>query len=502
MSTIFGHLDVRTLCTARLVCNLFRNAASPFVHSVSVPARYLRERRNANFNHFPRLQRVRLSDVGTHDFRMLARPSLFNAVTELNLVLRPQPSRHIVPLPPLPNLVSVTVRGFWGSPGILFSPTLQELLLDAPIARQHADPLTQLTNLTSLRIYLRHEAHNPFHGLTTLTALQRLELECDAAFIACVAALTLLTHLRLWPPSDDEMSVDWSFYMDLAPLTRLHHLMHLGIGPGLRNLNTMPLTNVDNIVRLGPALLELVTSQVFVLVQLTALKSLYLQLMEAPCAFYLEATTLSPLSGLTTLALSFWILDPSFLAWFNLEGLRDLTLVCFSRLGLEGVAALSRATGLTRLDFQNSVNHGGPSGGLVDLRVPLLRMPRLQSLSLLATPALGTSFAESISVLTALTTLVWVGGHISNADVQRCLGLRKLQVLSLLPAVPASLDLVTPETLSAVAKLPELAKFRITGILGVHPQCWQGVQDTLNEKRHCKGWPPMDLQVIGPYWEE
>jgi hypothetical protein len=77
VETILGCLDLRTLCTTRLVCKLFRTTASHFLHSLKLSPEDFRFRRKLNFSNFPDLRQVSLLDVKAVDFPLLAQtPSL------------------------------------------------------------------------------------------------------------------------------------------------------------------------------------------------------------------------------------------------------------------------------------------------------------------------------------------------------------------------------------------------------------------------------------------
>ncbi len=139
LDKVLGFLDVWTLCTARLVCSRFCAAASNFITSIYLSATSILHEPGTNFNSFPNLARLSVSIHRKNAFQVLARPAVRDAVTHLKLVQKQVP---FPPLPPLPNLISLTVcdsgveRGF--CQGLLFPATLQELVLDSPVARSIA----------------------------------------------------------------------------------------------------------------------------------------------------------------------------------------------------------------------------------------------------------------------------------------------------------------------------------------------------------------------------
>jgi hypothetical protein len=154
LETILGTLDVRTLCTARLVCTRFSVAASRFICSITLSAKDLRSRPNTNLDSFPKLSQV--TDVAERDYGVVAHPLVRDAATEVLLLLQPAKCWSPLPrLPPLPNLVSVTVPKYSRLQGLFFPQTLQELNLGPPVLCSDAHPLTRLTRLTGLTTVLR-----------------------------------------------------------------------------------------------------------------------------------------------------------------------------------------------------------------------------------------------------------------------------------------------------------------------------------------------------------
>ncbi len=230
-------------------------------------------------------------------------------------------------------------------------------------------------------------------------------------------------------------SLTFDMHLDLEPFTCFQSLVHLGIGPA-----------PAKVVGYAPPLSEMLPQSSAALTKMNTLKSLHLHVVTASGSMWLESITLSTFPHLTALCLCCAVLDVLSLAVFNLEGLRDLTLLCQTPLlGPERVSVLARATGLIRLSFRDGDGrHSGVLMTLVDLRVPLSCMTRLQTLSLEAISPCGTSFSEAIRILTALTMLEWSGGYITDDDVRVCVGLKKLRVLSLLPEYPAPLHIITP----------------------------------------------------------
>jgi hypothetical protein len=194
----------------------------------------------------------------------------------------------------------------------------------------------------------------------------------------------------------------------------------------------------------------------------------------------------------------------------NMEGLKALTLDGGMRdVGSEGVAFLGRATGLTHLKLEEWSKDVRERP--VELGQALSRMSNLQALFLRATWSSTASCFEGIRLLTSLTNLEWEGEYVTNADVEACVGLRRLCMLSIWPNTPAPYDCTTMETVFAVAKLPELRQFYLGGGVQSHPfiaanderhGTWRGLKLTddgkalINGERHTRGWPPLQLGLV------
>jgi hypothetical protein len=156
LETILGTLDVRHLCTARLVCTRFHVAASQFIHSITLSANHLRRHPETNLNSFPKLTRVMVVSDGKRkeDFAALTHPGVYNAVTHMDVKMYLHVHKKVLfVVPPLPNLVSMPVTMYGFDISLLQFPlTLRELDLDDVVTVLEAEPITHLTRLTSLRI--------------------------------------------------------------------------------------------------------------------------------------------------------------------------------------------------------------------------------------------------------------------------------------------------------------------------------------------------------------
>jgi hypothetical protein len=479
LEKVLGSLDMRTLCTARLVCKTLSSAASRWVHSIRVSAEYLREHPDTNFGHFPCLAQVAIAGILIEDLPLLALPAVANAVTDVDIQLVDHPlssSRGPRPtLPRFPNMRSMEIRRFELDNDFDFPPSLQKLVLEDWLCDRNGDAVLRLTGLTSLRlaVYDRQHSAHAFEGLTTLTGLRKLDITGPASMLPCMGALLLLTHLD-WACHPHRDSPDTQ-PIDLAPLTRLQDLVHLGVYMYLDSGLIL-----DHVVTIG---------------LMTSLRSLKLR-GKRVALVDLDTSLLTPLSRLTKLFLEEGCMDLSSLQRMNIEGLQDLTLLEAHRWGPEVASVLHRATRLEHLHFTWSYRGGGrmEAGALV---LALSQMSRLQSLLLAPGWLRYQSCFQAIGLLTGLTSLHYSGSDISPADVEECARLTKLRTLTLLPNDFSPCGPITSDEFLAVAMLPELKSLVLGKQLGFwgYPATHDFAQ-WYNGPRHCKGWPPLELEFV------
>ncbi len=235
--------------------------------------------------------------------------------------------------------------------GVFFPQTLQELNLGPPVLCSDAHPLTRLTRLTGLTSVLRDYVENPFIALSSLTGLRRLEIRSSAAVIPIVGELTLLSHFcfRMFLGGEEHPS------LDVAPLTRLRNLAHLGCSP-FAVLNTK--------------------HQLATLGAITSLGSLTLGLSRGFRLTAPETFPFGPLSHLTALNLRCRVFDAPALRMFNMGSLLSLTLSAGFRLDSAWVGALGQATMLTHMItlVRRHLKVHSYYGGLGGLQLPLMRV--------------------------------------------------------------------------------------------------------------------------------
>jgi hypothetical protein len=482
---ILSFLDVRTLCTARLVCRPFRQAASYELRSLKLSAEYLRSHPDVNFGNLPNVDRVAVSrvDCEAGDLDMLGHHVICDEITHLKVVNYKETPATFT-LPELPNLRSMTVerklvKGIVSCThlrSLMLPLTLQELWLEEHFVA-NADALNCLTRLTSLSLDITWDAQLPCVALTIFSALKKLKLTCIVPHMPSFGKLTQLTHF-VWDPQ-----VYGGGNIDSAPLTQLQRLVHLGVRR-VWNLPGVEAT-LEWFKHIGAV---------------TTLKSLDIAGLTAPHdqAFpAAEATkALGPLSCLTSLALSCCCVDLASLPRVTMEGLQALALFRADHLTQNGLLALGRATGLIRLTitcgwvFQTFESF---EVGFVaqDLCRIVSGLSRLQALNITTEGLPGISCCNFVGPLTSLTGLSWFGDCIMDADVAACLGLRKLRVLKLGAKEPAPSGCVSREAYLELAKLPELYHFELNGGPGcmLHEDLPQEIDTLLISKMDSRGWP-------------
>jgi hypothetical protein len=253
---------------------------------------------------------------------------------------------------------------------------------------------------------------------------------------------------------------------DLAPFSLLTKLVHLGLAPCWLWVGRQQCRSIGNLSSLRSLALDVRGDSLF-------------------------PELLAPLSSLTALGLNCEFVDVRTLQGVAVGRLQSLILdLC--PLDPEVVSVLQQATELTRLYF--TYRKGSGNKEEAQLGSALTCMRKLQSSHLEGVPGGGQSCFEAIGLLTGLTSLIWKGEFVTDADVAACAGLRKLRVLSLVPRSKA--PLIRFKTFCAVAKLVELSKLRLGVLMRIPTTYWSDdIMAVLNAERHSRGWPPLDLDL-------
>jgi hypothetical protein len=466
LELIIRRLDVRSLCTARLVCTDFCLVASNWVKSVKASGDQLQSYPDTHFDCFPYLSRVTIFGVKKEHVPLLAVPALGHAVTHLTLEFDWSTLGEAPPpiLPPLPNLRVLRTGRIGLDNTFQFPPSLQELHLSDPVSKINGDPLTRLTLLTSLSLPCGHR-DPPFEGLSHLTALRQLDIGGTPSILPFVGALSLLTHL------------EWMCFnsptCDLTPFMHLQKLEHLHI------MSSRFVMELDHFRAIG---------------QISSLRSLILDAEGPRLLLDADLSLLKPLSRLTLLEQSSCCMDGRSLLSMNIEGLKTLNLGEAGMLGngTEAVSILQRAIGCETLHF----SWGRRSNATVDvtpLSVALSGLTALQTLKLNTNQLRGSCF-EAIGLLTGLLYFHWKGDYVTNADVMACTRMRSLRMLSLLPARFSPYGPITLDGFLGLARLPELHWLQLHMFMGIWGTAvTPDIKAQMDGGRLSRGLPPLDL---------
>ncbi len=466
--TMLGFLDVRGLCTARLVCKHFHRSASRHLKALQLVGTALGDAPSTNFSQFTGLTRLAVC-VTTYwepQYDLLMHPRIAPFVTDIDIYRAPhhrQPEdlAHVVLLP---KLRALRLEAEMEDVQVL-PVGLEELHFRSPFG-EDVSPLTRFSRLTELEMTVRDSASG-LGSLTGLCKLRCLRLTCpDHGGVTSLhrGLLSLLTRLT-------------SLVLALAPyrtreLRRLTDLAHL------TGLSHLELSRRDNeMTREDLACLSGLTN-------LTCLSLVGFVLGDSVAG----SSALVPLTRLVSLGLSCpdRILSPPIL---NVEKLQSLTL-CGGR---QGVSLLQRATGLTHLNV--SWHFANASEYPQELGRALAGMSALRSLDLwLGGKLLGECRPGPSPISQASTSLTRVRccGQFGalRSDFEACMSLPCLRSLELAHARD-----ITPACVPALQAMTGLTELALvfTGIREYH--LTDEVRAVFNVERLRRGWPRLKITV-------
>jgi hypothetical protein len=460
--TIIGFLDMRSLCTARIVCRCFCQSASSHLKALQLDCAALEQHPTAIFTRFSGLTRLEVAVHRESDLKLLAHPGIGPAVTHIKVWRFPprggQNTDDLAHLGLLPKLHSLLVNGVESDlANIELLPNgLEELTINDPYpwppdkGLKDASPLTQFSNLTSVRIGM---AEGDGQSVRSLTSLRNLRSLCLGNFSAAgvLSTFTMLTSLTwICDPRVDR----WSIFNDLSRLTQLSKL------------------------KVDAGFHEVAHEDLACVAQLTELTCLIM------CNSWLPewvpgSCPLSPLTRLASLGLYGLAGGVPLLASLNLEGLRSL------KLGqVEGdTSVLRRATGLTQLEFESY-----DSVSIRGLGATLRRMSDLRSLSLSVHVAPGTKpfrLGHALKPLRHLTKLAYTGHFEVDGDITACTSLPSLRSLGL------NASTITPACLPSLQAMPGLTQLALWSIRKAEVS--PNMIEAFDAERLRRGWPRLKL---------
>jgi hypothetical protein len=454
--TILRFLDVRTLCTARLVCRQFRESASVHLKALQLNCTDLEQPPTSSLARLSGLTHLAVSVQKRDRLHLLSHPSIAPLITHVDVSRDAfwdvDEEEAISPLMLLPRLRSLTLpvqtHAFQ-----LLPLTLEELHLRSPV--ENASPVTRLSRLTNLDINLSDGFGQSLGTLTSLLSLRSLTLCCGSSASGALSKFTMLTSLAWDVDYDHRRPGD--IFLELAHLTGLAEL---------RLSNMLREVKREHLASLSP---------------LTTLTCL--DLSDCELANDVAGSgALMPLNPLVSVHLLWVSSGMLLLPALKLTSLQSLALSYV----MGDISVLHSATGLTHLEFGCR-----GSGSLVGLEATLARMSQLRSLSLnisgLGQPPEVFRLSTVLGALTSLTKLRYDGDFSVGTDLAAVAALSGL----------LSLELITPEVtpaclpaLQAMSALTELT-LRYTWIrLGdLTPE----VRAAFNVERDRRGWPRLKL---------
>jgi hypothetical protein len=461
--TILGLLDVRTLCTARLVCASFHQSATPHIKKLQVGGATLQQENVPDFRRFPGLTHLAITFTHGTPLCCLQNPRTAPYVSHVNLDSShdTQNAEVLARLTDLPKLRSVCLEPVKGDqcklsllPSGLEHLAVREPFLERDSAgMQDATGLSRLTNLRSLEMDMGMGAGASLGVLTSLRNLKSLTISTGPWALGVVRFLTSLTSLTwaLLAESNQRM------FHDIAYLTRLSRL-HFSGGRHIRHASIACIAHLTSLSHLDMGHHKL-----------------------ARCAA--RSTALVPLTGLVSLEMSCKGVGKSLLSCLNIKALKALTL----HEAQGHIDFVARATGLTRLEV-----NGDWDRSVQGLSATVARLAGLQDLSL-HSPGEGFQLNLLLRTVTNLTRLEYGGGSMKGRDLRACGSLPYLRTLCL-----NGLEDITPACLPALQEMTGLTQLRLvcTGIAPKHltPDVIAG----FNAERCRRGWP--DLKIKCHWW--
>jgi hypothetical protein len=362
--TILGLLDLRTLCTARLVCKHVRQLGAARLKTLQLDCEALEQNATTDLRRLSSVTRLDVLISSACRLYLLAHPNIAPVITHVRLqqvsARDSGETEGLACLPLLPRLRSLSLRtadGDVSNIGLLLVG-LEELEINNPslwpkppgvIDASLLSRLCKLTSLTSLTVDMAVGAAGSVGFLASLRNLRSLHLGCCPSVFGVLSTMPMLTSLT-WVVDDSRIDRR-RFFNDL---TRMTGLLQLKVSYDGDNLTHEDLTCI------APG---------------TKLTCLDL----SGCGldpFGDGKSALVPLTNLVSLGLQGDCVGLPVLATLKLEQFHGLTLT-----EVEGDTLVwRRATGLTHLEL--SCYLGNCEDSLHGLGATLVRMSGLRSLSL------------------------------------------------------------------------------------------------------------------------
>jgi hypothetical protein len=471
---IMGFLDVRSLCTARLVSKDFHRSAACHLKALWINCTSPQQPPTTRFTQLSALTHVEVSVEDDVQLHLLGNTRIAPFITQVKVkrvtgvnTLAPLslacPAGQLAPndlahLHLLPKLRSLSLED--GVSKVELLPVrLEELELWGGNTGS-VSPLTRLLGLTSLTIEVMGGTVSSLVSLTSLISLRSLRIMCEFRPPAMLSILTTLTALSLLIRG--ARTDGGSIFSDLVHLTRLSNLR-------------VPLSTV------GLRLEDLAC-----FAHLTKLTGLRLDSSTlAECVA--DSSVLVPLTGLVSLGICGGPLGISLLSKMNVKACKWLALTA----SCGDISVLERARTLTRLNLDWSRD---AAGYLPELGPTLARMSGLIDLALhLEDDADSLGVFQLSTVLPALTNLTWLDykGNFTVGDLEACARLPSLRNLVL-----RGTRGVTAACVPALQAMSGLDKLTLLNT-GIHKdELKPEVRAGFDVERLSRGWARLKLRCV------
>ncbi len=459
--TICGFLDVRTLCTARLVCTTLHQGATAHICKLHLDGRSLEQDLVPDFRQFSGLTDLAITLTRKTPLFHVAHPGFAPFVThvELDAGYDLGDAKVLAPLRDLPKLASLTLNPLEDDRcNLALLPSgLETLTVRGPEGLSWAEmedvrPLNRFPNLKSLTMDMVEGAGACLGVLTTLHNLVSLDMSTCPSALGLVRVLTGLTSLSWLVYGVANQSEP--MFQEVSHLTGLSELH---VSCWWDNITHDSLACIAHLTRLT-----------------------HLDLGDRSLASCVAGSTaIVPLTRLVCLEIECGTVGRSQLSCLNLKALKSLTMH-----NLQGpIHVLFRATRLTRLEM-----HCVSRGSVQQLSASLVQMIQLQALTLLNT---CEEFQLNciLCALTNLTKLDYDGPFVPSRDLKACAALPGLRSLRLLGQLE-----VTRACLPALQEMTGLTHLHLqyTGIAARH--LTREVLSGFNVERRRRGWPDLKIE--------
>jgi hypothetical protein len=340
--TILGLLDVRPLCTARLVCRRFRQVGLSHFKALHVDCTTLEQHPTTDFTRFAEVPHFAVSSANETLLHLLGHPRIAPIITHVHVKSFQSPEAqiveslaHLMLLPKLRSLSLPAVKK--GLCSMLLLPLgLKELTMqrdsgwpghpDGFQGMRDASPLTRYSELTSLAIDVTARGGLSVGSLTMLSSLRSLELRSCCYPDEVMSTFTMLTGLT------------WI----VAPARRNH-------GPIFRGLRHLANLSRLDVAYVSQSNKEVEDEDLASIACLTGLSCLDMGSCRLPQSLA-GSSVLTPLTSLVCLDLWCGRVGLSILSTLNVEGLPSLSMWRVEW----NISVLQRATRLTRLEFSTN----------------------------------------------------------------------------------------------------------------------------------------------------